>query len=660
MKDPMFKRLTGSGNAARETRMSAQAGIWNFDGPSVDQALMGKVASAIEQYGPDGGDVYIDGSIGMVYRAFHTTLESRVERQPHKSALGKLITWDGRLDNRDELIPQLHNDLSDDQTDVAIVAAAFERWGTDCFRRLVGDWAVSIWKPKECELIFAVDYMAIRHIFYYPKKDRIWWSTDLSVLVLLSGDKFHVDDDYIAGYFANDPNAHLTPYREICEVPPGQFVRVYKRRVSVHRYWTFSPKSRIRYKTDTQYEEHFRDVFRQSVRRRLRSDSPILAELSGGLDSSSVVCMADTILTKEGTQTPRVDTLSLYDKTEPDGDDWIFFQKVEENRGRVGFHIDMSQVGSTPASLEYFEFVPMPGYFGAGRKIEDELADIVRDKGYRTVLSGIGGDEFMGGIPDPREQLADLILQFRFIKLADELLAWSLLKRKPWIKLLWQSLMILLPPWLRQYAVKEAKVEPWIEEDFAKRTRIPLLQLGSMRTFGLFLPTRRACMCGVLAMANKMAKWNPSRLQPVEVRYPYLDQDLIQFVLSIPANQLLRPGERRSLMRRALVGCVPKEILDRRTKQFQARTPVVALEKNVEELRVAFDAPISSSLGYINCSRFKETLQAVRNGKEVPLVRLLRTISLEFWLRDLVTRRLLESASSLSAVGLEETLEAKT
>ena len=109
---------------------------------------------------------------------------------------------------------------------VAIFAAAFDRWDTDCFRRIVGDWAVSIWKPEQRELLFAADYMAIRHIFYYLKDDRIWWSTDLSPLVLLSGDKFHIDDDYIAGYLAHDPDAHLTPYREIREVPPGQFVRV--------------------------------------------------------------------------------------------------------------------------------------------------------------------------------------------------------------------------------------------------------------------------------------------------------------------------------------------------------------------------------------------------------------------------------------------------
>src|SRR5260370_25975610 len=180
--------------------------------------------------------------------------------------------------------------------------------------------------------------MGIRHIFYYLKNDRIWWSTDLSPLVLLSGDKFHIDDNYISGYFAHDPDAHLTPYREIREVPPGQCVRIRNGSASVERYRGFSPNSRIRYKTDAEYEDHFRRLFRQAVARRLRSDSPILAELSGGLDSSSIVCVADDILAKEGALTPRLDTLSYFDKTEHNGDDWIYFQKIEQKRGRVGSH----------------------------------------------------------------------------------------------------------------------------------------------------------------------------------------------------------------------------------------------------------------------------------------------------------------------------------
>src|SRR5713226_7356324 len=115
--------------------MSVQAGILNFDGRPVDQAFLAKLTVAMEQYGPDGGNTYLDGPLGMAYRAFHTTLESRLERQPHKNAQGIVITWDGRLDNRDDLIPEVWEELTDERTDVAIVTAAYEKWGTDCFRK---------------------------------------------------------------------------------------------------------------------------------------------------------------------------------------------------------------------------------------------------------------------------------------------------------------------------------------------------------------------------------------------------------------------------------------------------------------------------------------------------------------------------------------------
>ncbi len=639
--------------------MSAQAGMWNFDGRPADLGLLARMADAIARYGPDGGGQYVSGAVAMIYRAFHTTKESRFEIQPHVTRRGFVMTWDGRLDNRKELIELLGGDLDARETDVAIVGRAFDQLESNCFRALVGDWAVSIWKPLEREIVFASDYMCIRHIFYHLKTDHIWWSTDLTPLVLLSGDKFHIDDDYVAGYFANDPDAHLTPYREIREVPPGHFVCIRNGKAHVERYWRFNAKSRIRYKTDAEYEGHFRHVFRQSVRRRLRSDSPILAELSGGLDSSAIVCMADDILGREGAQMPRLDTLSYYDKTEPNGDDWLYFPKVEEKRGRVGAHIDASQFGSSPASLRYHEFFALPGYLSAGRKLEGERATLVRNGGYGVVLSGLGGDEFMGAVPIPNALLADLIVQFQFVSLAKQLMAWSLVKRRPWIQLLWHSVVDLLPAFLSQYFVEQAKVEPWIEKNFAKVTRIARRQIDVGEYLGLWLPTRRSCIGCVLMMANKLSKGVSPLLALEETTYPYLDQDLIEFILSVPASQLLRPGERRSLMRRSLSGIVPQEILSRRTKQLGARTPVAAVEKLWEELLTVFISPLSSHLGYINQPCFHGQLQAAKNGKHIHIVRMLRTISLEFWLRDLAARGLLASntASSLLAV---ESLQVST
>src|SRR5437762_1650532 len=170
--------------ANKETSMSVQAGIWNFDGKPVDRRLLANFSESLKRQGPDGESSCVHGSVALLHRAFHTTAESRSEKQPYRSLRGFIFTWDGRLDSRDELILELHNDLTGDQTDIAIVAAAFERCGTDCFQQLVGDWAVSIWNPLQNELLFASDYMAIRHIFYYLKQDRIWWSTDLTPLVL--------------------------------------------------------------------------------------------------------------------------------------------------------------------------------------------------------------------------------------------------------------------------------------------------------------------------------------------------------------------------------------------------------------------------------------------------------------------------------------------
>jgi len=628
--------------------MSVQAGIWNFDGKPVDRKFLATFSESLRQQGPDDESYFVDGSVALIYRPFHTTSESRLEKQPYRSASGFVITWDGRIDNRDDLIPGLHTDIMDEKTDIAIVAAAFERWGTDCFHQLVGEWAISIWRPLERELILACDFMAIRHIFYHQKKQGIRWSTDLAPLVVLSGDKFHIDDDYMAGYFANDPDCHLTPYREIRQVPAGQFVRIRNGSVSVQRYWLFNPRSRIRYKTDAEYEEHFRHVFRQSVRRRLRSDSPVLAELSGGLDSSSIVCMADDILAKEGAQAPRLDTLSYYDKSEPDGDDWIYFQKIEKERGRVGCHIDASKYGES-ASLRYPLFSALPGYLGAGQVLEAERSAAAQAGCYRVTLSGIGGDEFLGGIPDPRGQLADLIVQFRFVALAKQLMAWSLAKRKPWMHLLWQASVELLPLSLSQYIVREAKLEHWVEKDFARRTKVAMRQLGPTAKFRVWLPTGRSYLCGVYAMSNKMAKHILPQLVFGEIRYPYLDLNLVEFLLSIPARQLLRPGERRSLMRRSLRSLVPNEILSRRTKQWGARTNVLALEKNREELEATLSSMVSSSLGYVNRDRLVATCEAARNGKTVHAVRLMKAIALEFWLRDMASRGLLASVGSAHA-----------
>lgn len=625
--------------------MSVQAGIWNFDGKPIDRRLLQAFGECLTWQGPDGETNWTEGpntSIALLYYAFHTTRESRREKQPFVTGRGFVLTWDGRLDNRDDLKQELHSCLDSDPTDVALIAAAFDRWGTSCFARIIGDWAVAIWKPEHRELVFSADYMAIRHIFYCLRTDQIWWSTDLKPLVLFAKDQFEIDDEYMAGYFALAPDAHLTPYKAIRQVAPGHFTIVQGGRATVERYWHFSPKSRIRYRLDSEYEEHFRHVFRESVRRRLRSDSRVLAELSGGLDSSSIVCMADAI----GNSDPRtasVDTLSYFDKTEPHGDDCLYFQKIEQHRGKVGFHIDSSKYNDSP-SFEDNQFSALPNALGFRSRVEGERSAILHHGGYRVVLSGIGGDEFMGGVPNPASQIADSLVQFRILSLARQLWAWSLVKRRPWMHLFARALAELVPASLAKYFLDQAKVEPWIRTSFAKRGRIAVRQLDVREHFGLILPSRRSCIGAVLHMSNVLAKSVIQFGSLEEARYPFLDRTLIEFVLSIPATQLLRPGERRSLMRRALVGIVPDDVLSRRTKQFSQRTPLIALASRLGRLRDIFASPLSSEFGYIDPQVFLNHLDRAVNGDAIHTVKMLNTIALELWMQDLASRRILKTA----------------
>src|SRR5260221_7054899 len=162
--------------------MSVQFGRWNFEGQAPDPDYIEKVSATLAPYGPDSNEAYSKGGVKILYRAFHTTKESRRETQPHISPSGAVITLDGRLDNRAELIRELRDSLTVTSTDVAIVAAAREKWGVNCLARLIGDWALSIWNPVNRSLVLAKDPIGTRHLYYSIDKNQVAWSTILDPL----------------------------------------------------------------------------------------------------------------------------------------------------------------------------------------------------------------------------------------------------------------------------------------------------------------------------------------------------------------------------------------------------------------------------------------------------------------------------------------------
>jgi asparagine synthase (glutamine-hydrolysing) len=620
--------------------MSIQFGRLSFDGMPSDPGYLHRVSSVLAPYGPDGITAYSKGGLNILRYAFHTTRESRHETQPYVSPSGVVITWDGRLDNRADLMRKFSDVLANNASDVSIVAAAYERRGLDYLAELIGDWALSIWNPGDRSVVLAKDPIGVRPLYYSLDGARLTWCSILDPLVLLSGNTFALDEEYVAGWLSFFPAVHLTPYVGIHSVPPSSFVVIKSGKSTTKRYWDFDPDKKIRYHSDAEYEEHFRVVFTESVHRRLRSESPILAELSGGMDSSSIVCIADRILARGGGETPRLDTLSYFDDSEPGWNERPYFSKVEEGRGHIGCHIDVSSRDAFIYDFETHRFAATPSSGGRPSEAGRQFIHCMTSQGNRVLLSGIGGDEVTGGVPTPTPQLADLLARARFSSLAHQLRLWALNKRKPWFQLLLEVTHGFLPHALVGVP-KHSRPAPWLHPTFVKRHRDVLSGRGPrLKLFGP-LPSFQECLSTLEALRRQLACSVLPTEPRHEKRYPYLDRNFLEFIYAIPPEQLVRPGQRRSLMRRALVGVVPDEVLDRKRKAFVARGPRVAISTHWASLIEISRHMLTNSLGIVDCRAYCDALEQARNGQDVPIIPMMRTIAIEMWLRNLVHWNLL-------------------
>ena len=617
--------------------MNVQLGHWEFRTSERGQTCRDNPPS-LEGRLP-GSKVFTDGGLAVACAGLTAITGETIPGQPLI-----FLLWDGRLDNRNEIVSELNGRVSAASGDPEIVAAAYLRWREDSFRKLIGDWSLTIWNPRERSLILAKDPIGLRPLFYCHTATNLRWSSSLDLLFAEAGGALELDFEYLAGWLAFFPEAHLTPYRSIRAVAPSSYVLFEQGRTTFQKYWDFDSNKQIRYADAFDYEDHFREVLSNAVRRRLRSDQPLLAELSGGMDSSSVVSLADAMLKHESGLAPRLDTLSYYDDAEPHWNELPYLAKVEERRGRTGYRIQVDCADDLSAILRHAGFASAPSECGKNSARNREVERLIATGGYGAILSGTGGDEFTGGVPTAIPELANLLAEFRFVALAGRLKTWALSQRKTWFQLLWEASRVFLPN--RFPGARPSQRSPgWLVPRFARRHAsalagydVRLKFLGPRPSFQENLSAlqglRRYVACSIISARGGGAR-----------RYPYLDRDLLEFLFAVPREELIEPGRRRSLMRRALAGIVPDEILTRKRKAYVSRGPRVAIVKRWAELLPLTENMTAESLGIVSAERFVGVLEELRLGKEAPLVPVLRTLVLERWLRNLASEEVLNHST---------------
>ncbi len=621
--------------------MSAIGGVFSRSGRPCEVGILEGLILDLAVIGPDEPSIRSRGPVGMVLCPFWTDEPTVHNRQPFAEDENHLLTWNGRLDNRLEVETTLGKGAS--LSTIALVLSTYRRWGVAGLRHLVGDFSISIWDRNSRSLTLATDPLGVRQLYYYIDDDFVFWASRARAVLAMAKLPPEPSAEYIAGFLLRHRRFDLSPYRKVGRLQAGEALIVDGAHSTRVRYWAPDPGRRIRFRSDSEYEESFRDLLHQAVGARLRAAGPVFADLSGGLDSSSIVCVGDRTLAADKGLASSLETVSsVYDCSEL-SDERKFISIVEAARGRQGLHISEVEAPLLERSSN-LDFVPdQPNgqlvYLARHRL----LAARMQGAGARVLLRGFGGDEAsyrtFGPGPGPIT-LADDMARGKLLRAIWEAIRWNRMSSlSPWSALWWGGFWPLLPKGVA------AGLGPHHNAQFFLRTREffgPALTgiadlkrrvLGYGYDADLSSPSQRH-QCSVLF---EMAHFVPPDLildeGCCEIRYPFYDRRLLEFVLAIPAEQQIRPGESRSLMRRALAGVLPPEIQQRRSKGGPEQAFFRALRTNWSWIGRWARQTRAVAEGWVDGDALDESIKQARHG--IGTGPLLRIFALEFWLETL-------------------------
>ncbi len=618
--------------------MGAQAGIVFFDRRPAGAAGRAVIAG-LERMAPDGISSVTREGVVMAYGACHVWTGERTSRQPQQSASGLVMTWDGRLDNRDDLRQTLGQTTPNDLSDPALALAVFERWGVDGFRMLIGDWSLVIWDGRVRTLYLARDYMGVRPLYYHDCPGQsVAWSSSLGDLALRAGRADELDERFVAQFMTLRHSTGVTPYTGIRAVPTAHAVSVSADRTEARRFWSLDSGA-IRYRDRRAYEEQMRALWREAVGARLRTGGTVWAELSGGLDSSSVVCMADALVKSGRVEAAAIQPMSHVTARSAEGDERRFIAAVETEIGTksriliVEDHRDACEAGAdwvTPS---------------AARGIALARIRCVREHGGRLVLSGRAGDAVMGCFPDNSVAVLDDLAEGKLLTAAAALRRWSRATRKPLVEIGWHVIRESLPAgWL--FVDRSPNAMPQPGADLLAGRLQSLIEddgpdVALAAAVSAIRPSKRELARLILSYAVEGRLGLPTLPLDVTYTYPFVHRPLVDFVMAIPGEELSEPGRMRSLMRRSFEGLLPPRVLERTSKGYyppavmRALRPLAQAARPVDRLEVV-------QRGWLDAGRLDAAIGELIDGGAATGAGVLSALRLERWLTSRHRRKAAE------------------
>jgi asparagine synthase (glutamine-hydrolysing) len=553
--------------------MSGICGMVSLEGGPVDNGHVAAMDAAQELLGTKR-ILWSESGVSLAQRQSLDTPQDRLEGQPGVSSNGRwILVFDGRVDNRTDLLAQLPSPKPLDQIpDSALVMAAHERWGIAAPGNIVGDFAYAFWDRRARQLLLVRSPFGRRPLFFHRRGGLLSFASHPAALYRLPWIRRGLSLRFII-----EDRRDLSLYRDIRQVRPAETLlfEVHKGRVSQSVFWKIDDETKFEGGSTAEHVEQFRCLFHSVIKQSLRTSSKVGIYLSGGLDSSAVAVTAAEILAPTGerlsafTEVPRRNVPAPTPSNRY-ADETPLVRALGDRYPAIDLNFVDGNAANIWTGLEqWFEAGMMAPYVPLNRVYSHRIDRLARELGVGTLLTGSSGNYTFSW--DGRMSLDVLVAQGR---------------------------------WRRAWRVARSSAGP--ARALAKlglRTPGPLLRgLFSSRGRRIFVPLhpdmQRWIFKNQAAPSLSDQRWGPmaSRLggiefagermmYGVETRDPCGDQRIVDFCSKLPDDQFFGPEGTRLLARRVMAGRVPDQIRLNRKRGLQAADGLFWLRTELKRLR---------------------------------------------------------------------------
>ena len=472
---------------------------------------------------------------------------------------GNTIVFNGEIYNYLEL----RNELKDagcsfiTNSDTEVILKAYDRWGIDCLQKFNGMWAFALYDAKKKEVFCSRDRFGVKPFYYSLYKGKFYFASELkSVLKAIPAVP---DEASIANYFIGGVSDHTerTYFKSISQLRGSHYLIIRNGEIRVTRYYSLPVSTSLYHEGDAL--EQFRTVFMDSVKVRQRSDVPFGYALSGGLDSSAIVCAAREVNAAGSNIT--------FSMVHPGSnvDESSYVNAVVK---KTGFECRVT----TPAAdhfvndLNQFVYCQEEPFGGISYYGEYKLRELIRKSGVTVSLEGQGADEIITGYNTLLPYYYfDLINDKRFLKLGKDI--------KTFKNLMPASIFSVFKLYLSQRSNSNSKTDsknfqakyPWIDSEFLFRQyHDSTLQIPMS---GSYLNDRLQQIFLYESLPEQLVRADKNAMAfSVECRFPFLDYRLVELAYSMKYDLKIRNGRTKYILRESMKPFLPQEVYNRSDK----------------------------------------------------------------------------------------------